>query len=864
MSELPHVPHVPLHASIDTLYAVFEPLPVVRRRFASALLGVRHPAAPVPEILGVIRLLPAQIEAARRVQLVIRQFGGALLADDVGSGKTFVALAVARDYEHVHVIAPATLLPMWRDAIRDGLPDGPPVQLQSLTSYSLGSHEPLPASRSTLVIIDEAHHLRNTHTARYRTIARVIAGADTLLLSATPLHNRVDDVHTLCALFLPPDAFGGASGGSNSSSRATPDDVIVRSPVNGAAADTPVDTPVDTGADRHTYATTDVRARRPSIRQHRPFRLPQDRETLEQILTLPPPLPLRDGAATGALIRLGLLRAWCSSDAAFTQTLRSRRLRSEALRDALRVGRHPSRREFRTWLVGEDYSQLGFPELLIDHRIDRSGTSAILATLEHHLQAVTALAHHHRTHAKSDAQRADVLRRILRRHPDRPVIAFSQFERTVVALHRALRDIAGIGALTGKRGHIASGPIDRHELLGLFAPRAQGRAPPAPHQVVRLLLTTDLLAEGVNLQDAGVVVHLDLPWTDALLSQRVGRCARLGSPHEHVHVYRLMPSGHVARALRMEARLLHKARLTHRHITGTPPRPSTPEALTLLRAELKTWSDGVGIGHQEASTAASAEASTKASTEASAETSDEAHPERPGTSTAVPIIAAIGRRGARPRGRGDSALVLLEPPVPNTDPAAAMMLHVVPGSAHPVARGTKVLLAAMRSLELQAMQVDLAPVVRQRIDRLIARVYRHTTAWLERQRVSASMGHHDPASRQRRTHMQTHIQTRAHRLMNQVMTSLPMPERTRWREQVTTIRRGIDGMRGAGTAAAVSAWCAQAPAFPQASPAEVQSWLVAWTADPLRGRLPANASAPVGATHWRITAMILLVNRHMD
>lgn len=823
MSEFPHaLSDLPT----DTPRTVFEPLPIVQRRFASALLGVCHPAAPVPEILGTVRLLPAQIETARRVQLAIRQFGGALLADDVGSGKTFVALAVARGYEHVHVIAPATLLPMWHDAIRHGLPNGPPVLLQSLTTYSRGSHESLPASRSTLVIIDEAHHLRNAHTARYRTIARVIAGADTLLLSATPLHNRAEEVHTLCALFLPPGALGNVSG----SSRAIPDDVIVRSPVSDVVTNEHAD------ADTATDATANVNTHRPSIRQHRPFRLPQDRETLEKILALPPPLPLRDGAATGALIRLGLLRAWCSSDAAFTQALRTRRLRSEALRDALRVGRHPSRRELRTWLAGDEYSQLGFPELLIDCRIDRPGTSASLATLEHHLLAVTALAHHHRTHAESDARRADVLRRILHRHPDRPVIAFSQFERTVVALHRALRDIAGVGALTGKRGHIASGPIDRHELLGLFAPRAQGRAPPASHQVVRLLLTTDLLAEGVNLQDAGVVVHLDLPWTDALLSQRVGRCARLGSPHEYVHVYRLMPSRPVARALRMEARILHKARLMHHHIAGTRPRPSTPEAQTLLQAELRTWHDGVDITQQDASNEASK----------------------------VPITVAIGRRRASARLRRDGALVLLEPSVQHTTaPTAAMLLHVVPGAAHPVSRSTKPLLAAVRSLEPHATPVALASVARRRIDRLVARVCRRTTAWLERQRVAASVGHHDTTAGNR----QTHIQTQAHRLMNQAVTSLPVHERTRWREQVATIRRGIDVMRGAGAAAAVSAWCAQAPAFPQVSSAAVQSWLMAWTADPLRARPPSVSSAMAARAdpmHWRITAMILLVDQHMD
>jgi hypothetical protein len=133
-------------------------------------------------------------------------------------------------------------------------------------------------------------------------------------------------------------------------------------------------------------------------------------------------------------------------------------------------------------------------------------------------------------------------------------------------MYRALSDIAGVGMLTGGRAEIASGPIPRWEALAMFAPRAQERPPPPAHQAMRLLITTDILAEGINLQDAGVVVHLDLPWTSALRDQRVGRCVRLGSAHPVVHVYRLAPDRVVERAVRIEQRVRHKAMLGRRAI----------------------------------------------------------------------------------------------------------------------------------------------------------------------------------------------------------------------------------------------------------------------------------------------------------
>src|SRR5688572_21645545 len=89
------------------------------------------------------------------------------------------------------------------------------------------------------------------------------------------------------------------------------------------------------------------------------------------------------------------------------------------------------------------------------------------------------------------------------------------------------------------------------------SPRAQGARSPAAHERVTLLLTTDLLSEGVNLQDASVVVHLDLPWNPARLAQRLGRIRRPGGASE-VASYLLSPPAHASLLLRTEARLRAK------------------------------------------------------------------------------------------------------------------------------------------------------------------------------------------------------------------------------------------------------------------------------------------------------------------
>ena len=121
----------------------------------------------------------------------------------------------------------------------------------------------------------------------------------------------------------------------------------------------------------------------------------------------------------------------------------------------------------------------------------------------------------------------------------------------------AMRGETGVGLLTASEARIASGRVTRQELLARFAPRAQGARSPAARERVTLLLATDLLSEGVNLQDASVVVHLDLPWNPARLTQRLGRIRRPGGARE-VASYLLSPPAHASLLLRAEARLRAK------------------------------------------------------------------------------------------------------------------------------------------------------------------------------------------------------------------------------------------------------------------------------------------------------------------
>ena len=111
------------------------------------------------------------------------------------------------------------------------------------------------------------------------------------------------------------------------------------------------------------------------------------------------------------------------------------------------------------------------------------------------------------------------------------------------------------------RGRIAtvSGTSgNKPEVLWGFAPRTTQAPPGADDDRFDLLIATDVLAEGVNLQQAGHVVNYDLPWNPMRLVQRHGRIDRIGSRHAQVFIRCVFPDANLDELLGLEERLQHK------------------------------------------------------------------------------------------------------------------------------------------------------------------------------------------------------------------------------------------------------------------------------------------------------------------
>lgn len=180
--------------------------------------------------------------------------------------------------------------------------------------------------------------------------------------------------------------------------------------------------------------------------------------------------------------------------------------------------------------------QLAFP--FVAAPIDADSIPPAVAALSRHLAAVTNLRELVRGEAKRDAVwRATRLSEICHRHREAVVVAFTSFEATAQAIFFGLKDRAGVALLTGHGAVGGGGVLARTDILNALATTASRER----RLDVRLVIATDVLSEGVNLQRASVIVHLDDPWTPAAITQRVGRAARIGSTHQSVFVYRFAP-----------------------------------------------------------------------------------------------------------------------------------------------------------------------------------------------------------------------------------------------------------------------------------------------------------------------------------
>ena len=137
------------------------------------------------------------------------------------------------------------------------------------------------------------------------------------------------------------------------------------------------------------------------------------------------------------------------------------------------------------------------------------------------------------------------------KHKGEKVLVFSQYSDTAqyVAAQLKERGVANVAVVDGDTKDVVQQTI-------LFSPVSNHAPVPVPEaRQTRILIATDRLSEGQNLQDAHVVVNYDLPWAIIRLIQRAGRVDRIGQKAKKVFCYSFFPQEGIEDIIRLRTRL---------------------------------------------------------------------------------------------------------------------------------------------------------------------------------------------------------------------------------------------------------------------------------------------------------------------
>ena len=162
-----------------------------------------------------------------------------------------------------------------------------------------------------------------------------------------------------------------------------------------------------------------------------------------------------------------------------------------------------------------------------------------------------------------DAKLDALYRMLTEKHPREKVLVFTQFADTARYLAGQLEQwgVADMSAVTSQAA-------DPTALARRFSPHSNNYRLRPGETELRVLISTDVLAEGQNLQDCAIVVNYDLPWAIIRLIQRAGRVDRIGQQSDTILVYLFEPAEGVEHIIRLRARLSQRLR-ENQEVIGT-------------------------------------------------------------------------------------------------------------------------------------------------------------------------------------------------------------------------------------------------------------------------------------------------------
>ncbi len=155
---------------------------------------------------------------------------------------------------------------------------------------------------------------------------------------------------------------------------------------------------------------------------------------------------------------------------------------------------------------------------------------------------------------------------------NRKLLVFTTFKDTAIYLYENLSDLAdelelNMAMVSGDETRTTYGQNNFHTILTNFAPRARGRDNSAS-EGIDLLIATDCISEGQNLQDCDTVLNYDIHWNPVRIIQRFGRIDRIGSRNTTIKMINYWPTEDMEVYLRLQSRVASRMALADAAASG--------------------------------------------------------------------------------------------------------------------------------------------------------------------------------------------------------------------------------------------------------------------------------------------------------
>ncbi len=551
--------------------------------------------------------LEYQQEAVRTISEIVDKYNGCFLADVVGLGKTYITAMYMQNLPGKKlVICPPPIIENWEDAIND-------FGVRSATVVSLGKLEHIKKKGYQdfdYIFVDEAHRFRNENTSQYQLLHEICYGKKVILITATPLNNSIYDFYPLITLFQPAKNstipgmknlegfFVNARNRLKKLDKSTPEYIEEVKNISKEVRNKVLKYILvrRTRRDVKEYFSNDIKKQGlffPEVDAPHRIVYQYDEKTNEIFDTTISKLK----HFTFARYQPGnnLKATFKRSDfeqtqernlVGFMKTMLIKRLESSRFAFLQTVSRFINSYEQFIKMYNSGTVYISKKVDVYDY-LESENEDELIEVLENDSKAkiyeanqfnndfidklefdLSILKWMKDSWSKIDKDfKKDAFIQALKTDKclkDNKILIFSESMETGLDLYNSLYEDFGNSVLFYSSGECRyeNKSVSPNTVKDLIHKNYDPKYYETSDDI-KVLITTDVLAEGINLHRSNIIINYDLPWNPTRVLQRVGRVNRVGSKFDKIHIYNIFPSATADNELNLEDNIKAKIQAFH-------------------------------------------------------------------------------------------------------------------------------------------------------------------------------------------------------------------------------------------------------------------------------------------------------------